>query len=277
MMRQTMTPTRPPLFIVGAPSSGTTLLRNILWSHPWYYSTHETNFYAADYRTADWYRWVETRMLGDLETSNVRWRLADCLEYTMAFIRDLSERHPLRRDFVSAFFEAIRKYGSGETWVEKTPRHLGHLDRIRADFPEALVLYIHRDPRDTTLSIASRDWFTGTYRDACGIWRQQMEAFRPHRHLIDYRISYEDLCTRPASTVRALFDYLGAPYDHEDETFHEILSGPEYARCPVYTSLHPISADSIGRHRRELSPEDEETFLQICGGYVELSTGNGAG
>ncbi len=255
----------PPIFLVGFPSTGTTLLRNILWSHPQFFGAHETNFYVEDYRTPAWFEAIEKYMLGDLARSGATELVADCPEYSMPYLRELAERCPDRRAFVGSFFEAVRKYSPGKTWIEKTPRHLVHLDAIKRDFPESRIVHITRDPRDTTLSIAKRGWFRGGYREACGVWRDLAERFAPIRNLVDYELSYEDLCLQTETTLGELFESLGVSYSREDETFAEVLSGPDYARCPIFSSLGPVVASAIGRHAREWSIEHKQAFGEICG------------
>lgn len=236
----------PPIFIVGVPSSGTTLLRDILWSHPWYFSSHETNFFTAPYRSDDWFRMVEQNLLGDLSRRVV---IPQELvpEYTMPFITGLAARSPSARLFTEAWFEYVGRRQPGRQWVEKTPRHLLHLEAIRKAFPEAVVLCVSRSPADNVLSLSRRAWFRGGLRGAAGTAAAFLKRYMELEALVDGCIQYEYLCREPEHAVKDLFMRLGIPYAGEDRCFADILSGWDYRYCPVYPPPRPIHTASVGR------------------------------
>ncbi len=252
-----------PLFIVGTASSGTTLLRNILWSHPKYYSTHETNFFAAPYRTDEWYGLVHDKL--DVMARRGPAHLQECPEYRFDFIKALADSHDDQSAFVEAYFESIRKYNIGDTWMEKTPLHILHLDTIKQCFPDSVVICTLRDPADTVASINRQKWFQGDFPWACEMWRREAEAFLKYRQLIDYCISYEALCGTPADITQKLFEQLGIDYNSEDATYHEVLKSQDYHFAAVYTQLSPIHTSSIGGGTATMDKEQRTFFEQHCG------------
>jgi hypothetical protein len=186
---------RPPIFVVGCPRSGTTLLRQILDSHSSISCGPETRFLWG-------MRGIEER----------NWQ-------TLAgFGMSLEEWHAQ----VRALFEALHlRYAQtqGKTrWAEKSPDYALMLDYVDALYPESQIVHIVRDPRDVidswmhfygTRSVhqAARNWVRYV-RAAHDFARSQLE----HRAI---EIRYEDLARDPEQTLRKLFAWLGEPWEEE--------------------------------------------------------------
>ncbi|MBV9991927.1 MAG: sulfotransferase [Alphaproteobacteria bacterium] len=122
------------VFLIGFPRSGTTLLENILSSHPGVVALEEketfiasTREYFADDKGAD--------------------RLAAADDAALA---------PLREDY----WRRVAQYGAGaldgKVFVDKRPLGATKLPLIAKLFPDAKILFALRDPRDVVLSCFRR-------------------------------------------------------------------------------------------------------------------------
>ncbi len=185
--------TAQPIFIVGSPRSGTSLLRLILDSHP---------SIACG---------PETHVLSDLDDSLGR-----------HWIR--LQRYGAEMDFWhSAYAELFGRFQAeyaarrGKTrWADKTPSHAQHLEFVTALFPEAQVLHLIRDARQVTASALSR-WGWRRAWAMPAIWRRSVEMARAHGRsaaAARYReIRFEELVGATEETLRGVFDWLGESWD----------------------------------------------------------------
>jgi hypothetical protein len=184
----------PPIFVIGSPRSGTTLLRLILDSHPRISCGEETHF------------------LRDLEAIVGRnWGLVQ----TYGLEREwwLNRIRTLYADFQT---EVLAR--SGKTrWAEKDPTYTLHLPFIEELFPDALYVHLLRDGHDVVASFKDRWGYASAARAARTEWARYVDAARalgarlPGDRFLELR--YEELVTDPVSQGQRLFEYLGEPWD----------------------------------------------------------------
>ena len=141
---------KPPVFIVGAPRSGTTLLRNMLNRHPQFAIVLETQFYN--------YVYLRRRAFGDLGQLSARRRFVaeylatERMHRSGLKIEGLEDR--LLRDATSyraLFASLMEHYASAEgkpRWGEKSPQHSLFVEVLCNWFPGAAVIHLVRDPRE---------------------------------------------------------------------------------------------------------------------------------
>ncbi len=183
-----------PLFVIGSPRSGTTLLRLILDSHPHISCGEETHF------------------LRDLEAIVGRdWELVA----TYGLERDwwLGRIHSLYADFQA---EVLARSGKAR-WAEKDPTYTLHLDFIEALFPDALYVHLLRDGHDVVASFRDRWGYTSAARAARSEWARYVSAARalgdrlPRDRFLELR--YEALVSDPETECRRLFAFLAEDWD----------------------------------------------------------------
>ncbi len=184
----------PPVFVIGSPRSGTTLLRLILDSHPRISCGEETHF------------------LRDLEAVVGRnWALVSTYglsrEWWLEHIRDLYA------DFQA---EVLARSGK-RRWAEKDPTYTLHLSFIEELFPEATYVHLLRDGHDVVASFRDRWGYTSAARAARTEWARYVRAARelggrlPEDRFLELR--YEALVADPAAQGRRLFDFLGEEWE----------------------------------------------------------------
>lgn len=218
----------PPIFVVGTPRSGTTLLSEILDAHSRLAVSPETHYYNAFARDCEQ---VDCLQSADSRRAYVRKLVDSAAVEQMDLAEDvgeqileaLAEGEPSHRDVLDTLLSAYARARGADRWAEKTPRHLEWVPTIREDFPEARFVCVVRDARDVALSREAAGWSPSvweTVRD----WRRHArlrsefedrwpEAFRTLR--------YEDLLEDPASELESLCPFLELGYEEEMLAFHE--------------------------------------------------------
>lgn len=185
---------RPPIFVIGSPRSGTTLLRLILDSHPAISCGEETHF------------------LRDLESIVGRnWELVATYGISRAWW--LQAIRTLYMDFQAQVLER-----SGKTrWAEKDPTYTLHLAFIEELFPTAVFVHLVRDGHDVVASFRDRWGYRSAARAAKGEWARYVRAAQalgdrlPAERYLEIR--YERLVADPEDEGRRLFTFLGESWD----------------------------------------------------------------
>jgi len=222
-----------PVFIVGMPRSGTSLVEQIA-------ATHSRVFGAG-----------ELKDIGKLSTglglANVDWNPAE--------IRRRADAH----------LERLRSLGRGaDRVIDKLPDNVFQLGLIATLFPSARVVFCDRDPRDIALSCFFQKFSAGeltfSYDLAeCGIRYWETARLMGHWHrVLPLRMldmSYEALVSDPEGQSRRLIEFLGLAWEPACLNFHQtqraVLTASSWqVRQPVYTR-------SVGRwmhYKQHLGP-----------------------
>jgi hypothetical protein len=202
-----------PIFIVGSPRSGTTLLRLALNSHPRIGIPTETEYFPAVYE-----RFSERR--GRWEEA-VEFFVAYCerrflppLDFTGERAALLALKDPDYERLLSLPLASWAAAQGKARWGEKTPFHIFYAEPIMRLFPAAKLLVMVRDPR---AAVASMNRFgaigSGTALNA-RLWRDvytdgiaAVEHFVPSGQALTVR--YESLIEDPEGTLRGACSFLG--------------------------------------------------------------------
>jgi Flp pilus assembly protein TadD len=229
-----------PVFIVGLPRSGTTLVEQILDRHPEFTGLGE----IASFQNIE-----DTR-----EPSSGAPLVADPARLTRAVI-ERGAADILRR---------WRKLGAKTSRAsDKTPHNFNYVGVIRTIFPRARIIYCTRDPRDTGLSCyfqhfgAGNNWsfdldhIAAYYRDherLMNHWRVVFQA--PMLH-----VRYEDVVSDIEAQTRRMLDFLGLRFHADCLAFHENQRQTHTASLDQVRQ--PLYASSVGRwkhYEKHLGP-----------------------
>ena len=185
---------KEPIFVIGSPRSGTTLLRLILDAHPHISCGEETHF------------------LRDLEAIVGRhWNLVST--YGLGHDWWLARIRGLYTDFQAAVLARSGK----RRWAEKDPTYTLHLDFIEELFPDARFVHLVRDGHDVVASFRDRWGYVSAARAARSEWARYVEAASslgrrlPSSRFLELR--YERLVADSETEARRLFAFLGEPWD----------------------------------------------------------------
>jgi|GEM_PF-287098 len=235
-----------PIFILGFPRSGTTLIEQILSGHP--------DITAGD----------ELPFINEL-TETLPRLLGSPLAYPEAlaelWMGDQRDGLMVLRD---TYLRRVRNagvlHGREPRWfTDKMPLNEMHLGLIALLFPDAPLIHLIRHPLDVTLSVFSNHLTHGFYCAAAldsiaEHYRLVMQLVRHYRGAMTLRylpIRYEDVVSAPERGVRRLLDFIGVPFDPACLAFHE---NRRAARTASYAQVTEKLYDrSRYRHRPYLA------------------------
>jgi hypothetical protein len=223
-----------PIFIVGMLRSGTTLVEQILASHPAVYAGGEIEFFRAI-----------ARQLPERIGSGQPY--PECLQTLNAeTIGGVS----------SAYLEQLRgQSDDAKRFTDKNPLNFEHLGLIMLTFPNARIIHCRRDAMDLCLSIylqhfSERHDFAYSFADIAEYHRQYEELMGLWHSVFPGRIhdvQYEDLVANFETVSRGMLEFLNLEWDEKCLEFHTTAR-------PIGTASHwqvrqPLYSRSVERWR----------------------------
>ncbi len=232
--------TETPIFIIGMPRSGTTLVETILSRHPEVFAAGELSVIPAVQGTLMKWLKEEKEFAGGWYTA---------LEHIPTDI--LRQNGEMVLKIVQA--RAKERYSK---YTDKLPANALYLALISRLFPKARIVYVRRHPLDCGISNFFKrfvsinfsyqlDWIGGYYRNLA-------DTVKITRKMIDNPVldlSYEQLVANPEPHVRRLVDFVGLEWNDA------CLSPEQSDRATVMTASRwqvrqPIYASSTNRWKR---------------------------
>lgn len=223
-----MTQTAPapldrPIFVVGHPRSGTTLLASMLGRHPDVVSTPESLYLTmVRFQLAPLFARGPQAVLEGIENSPMRFLVLDrdTLLARLTALPALTER-----TVFETVLEAFRAADGKPRLLEKTPLHLRHLDEIFAWFPDARIVWIMRDGRACIASLRKVDWASNDPVLLARQWVRNVSYGLAQRDLRPgqvHMIHYEALIADAPAEMAPLLEFLDlspsdAVFDHARE------------------------------------------------------------
>ncbi|MBA3562851.1 MAG: sulfotransferase, partial [Gammaproteobacteria bacterium] len=245
-----------PVFIVGMPRSGTTLVEQILAAHPAVYGAGERNDIL----------WLveELAQRAQSTTPPHRGGVKGRGDYA-AYLDIAADLEVADLDlFAERYLAGTPDAAGARRITDKMPsnfRHLGLIDRI---LPGARVIHCRRNPLDTGLSCFLHG-FSGSELAFASDLGNIAIYYRAYRHLMNHwrevlalpmlEIDYEKLIDNLEGESRRMLEFVGLEWDSRCLRFHELVRVVNTAsQAQVRRSLY---RSSVGRHRhyaRELEP-----------------------
>ena len=248
-----------PIFVLGFPRSGTTLMEQTLSAHP--------KIVAGD----------ELPLINDL-TGLMPRMLNSPLGYPEAlaelWMGDQREGLDNLRDYYLQKVQQMHILTEGATWfTDKMPLNETHLGLIALLFPEAPLIHVIRHPLDIMVSAVSNHFTHGFFcasalETAATHYVRVMDLVQKYRSEMALRylpVRYEDMVTDQENTVRSVLDFIGEPFDPKCLQFHE---NQRYARTASYAQvterLYSSSRFRYKNYRKHLEP-----IIPILQGHIE--------
>lgn len=158
--------------------------------------------------------------------------------------------------------------GNGSTFVVKKPVNLYMLPTIETWFPDAKILGLVRDPRDTVVSMTKgdREGLDAFWKAPC-LWSfnaSRLEAARDQLEDNPFRIQrFEDLIQSPEDTIEGMCDFLNLEYSSEK------ARNPAHVNSAFEENTRGFNTDVIGRFREKLTSSEVTEIETICRSEME--------
>jgi Sulfotransferase family len=208
-----------PIFVVGSPRSGTSILTWCLGQHPNIFPVPESNWmgnFALNVAVS--YQAGASR--GDRTILSAMAISRD--EFFSNFGRSINELILSHRPDLEKKRKMTRPPSEPKTrWVDGTPEYSLHICALRKLFPEALFVHVLRDVRDVVRSMLNFHRVAGfslvrNEEHAYKYWLRTVKACgqaeQAYGSRVVYRLSYSDLIENSESVMRSLLDFAGEPY-----------------------------------------------------------------
>jgi Flp pilus assembly protein TadD len=222
-----------PIFIVGMPRAGSTLVEQILASHPAIEGTAELPDIPSIARRLD-----ERQARGEVS------HYPECLaDFGDDQLKALGEEYLERA--------SIQRFTDRPLFIDKLPNNWLHVGLIRLILPNARVIDARRHPLSCGFSNFKQHYARGQrfsydlanigyyYRQYVGLMRHFDAVLPGYVH----RVIHEDLVEDPEREVRRLLDYLGLPFDPACLAFYQ---NPRPVRTASSEQVRrPISRDGL--------------------------------
>ena len=277
----------PPIFVLGPPRSGTTLVAKILGRHSRIFMPGETHFFDDIYS--------RRRELGRLQN-------ADSTESVIARLRTLYARYNERPDqarveslmrereaieqlracrsydeILSRFMELQMRLSGKARWGNNVPKDIFHVEEIMSFYPAAKIVVCVRDVRDFLCSYQNK-WTTASEENGSRLkdlyhpvltsllWRASVKriarlvALLPPENL--RIVGYEKLVKDTTAVVRDLCRFIG-------ENFEEGMLNVDEHNSSFAVRQNGIYSSSVGRWRRTLTNEEVYIAQRITKKYLD--------
>lgn len=286
-----------PLFIVGHPKSGTSLLTSLLDSHPQLMVLpEESDFYnqiwpKVSLLKLEWRKSKEAKtdeivkkiieeshfknyfkgkvaddISGNLEYDDINTSLLK-KELKYSIERELVyKRQKLFKALIKVYTRVINKNKDKSKikyWVEKTPKHLWFVEEIKKDFPNAKIIFVYRDPRDNYLSYKKKWPKSITPIKFSKNWNESIDKVEGF-HINDLlKVKYEDLILNPKDQISRIILFLDIEYD--SKLFEPTKNGKSWQGNSMFGEKSKnINSKNIGRYEKNLSRNDIEIIEFFC-------------
>ncbi|MEO8809664.1 MAG: sulfotransferase [Rhodanobacter sp.] len=227
-----------PVFVVGLPRTGTTLIAELLGRQP------------------------DVCNRGELPT----------LEFIAQRLAGLSptQRAEHMEEAAGIYLTHLRRDDPPMShYVDKNPLNFRYLDHVVAMFPHARIIHCQRQRRDTALSIWSQPFarveyaFARNFGDIAALMDGAdalMSHWRQTLPLPIITVAYEDLVADPVATMKILLPQLGLPSHGSSDL--EAMGSTAITSASLWQARQPVHRRSVSRwrHYAALLPELVELF-----------------
>lgn len=228
-----------PIFIVGMPRSGTTLVEQILASHSSVAATDELQY-------------IE--------------RIGLELEKSGGYVAKLNSlTHSQRQDYSTTYLDQVQQYFDEyqPIIIDKNPNNFLHIGLIKALFPNARIINVIRNPLDNGLSVFKQYFSRGheysySLEGVINYWQGYLALMQHWKKIFGqdiYHLSYEALTENPETQIRKLLEYCELPFEAGCLSFYKsdrVVLTPSVSQ--VKQPINKRSVNSWQKYEQCISP-----------------------
>lgn len=229
--------TERPVFIVGMPRTGTTLVEQILGSHPSIFGAGELPDLP--------------RIINDWRQGRLGYSVPNCVNLKRTFPGQLPDATSEELDAMAdRYISALNSKDTGSARIiDKNPFNFLNIGLIKVLFPNAHIIHCHRNPLDVGFSCYSelfelkQDFTTdlGNIGHYYTQYHTLIQHFKTLNELSIFDVRYEDVVADTEKSVREILEFVGLPWHPDCLQFHKrdstVLTPSKWqVRQPIYKS-----------------------------------------
>lgn len=264
-----------PVFIVGAPRSGTTLLAALISSHSKIACGPETHFFSktgAEERLSavNDPNWPETAVKLLTSITLLNQNVYKLFGFKRDEIEDyLRDRAPSQQAMLESLTQQFASSHGKSLWAEKTPNHILSLVEITSLYPNGKIVHIVRDPRDVSRSMTKLPWASGLSVVNSYLWQDWIQCSQQHKANI-FTVRYEDLLAQPPEVLQSICEFIGVQFEDAmvdpSSSAENVVSENETWKEKV---TKPIDPSNAFKWKRDMPRREAQAVSLICHEGIE--------
>jgi hypothetical protein len=265
-----------PVFVLGCPRSGTTVLYHMLLSSGGFavYRSESNVFNLLAPRFAEMRSASDRRQLMHTWLKSLLFRVSG-LDPAQITDKIISECHS-PGDFLRIVMSEIASKQGVDRWADCTPEHLLYMLEIKRQIPDALFIHIIRDGRDVALSYIKQNWSHPLPWDrdeklgVAGLfweWLVRKGQEQGKRLGADYQeVRFEELIANPEQTLARLSGFI--EHDLDYERIQQVGIGSVSEPNSSFTGESSGSFNPVGRWKGKMSAAQLADFESLVGDFL---------
>ncbi|MBL1209296.1 sulfotransferase [Geminocystis sp. GBBB08] len=260
-----------PIFVVGMPRSGTTLMTAMLSAHPNIAIPAETHFlryWYQKYSDLDLTNQANFQQFWQDFTQNERFYHLG-IDTQLTFHRILNQK---KIDWKTIFTSILQQYAisiNKVRWGEKTPDHYQYVELLLNWYPQARIIWMIRDPRAVTASLLTMPWANNYADQHAKTWQkniQLLQKWEKTERIIS--IYYEDLITKTELTLKKICHFIAEEYtpqmiEGRSQKSSPLINRQGQALINKSKALKPIDLKAINKWQQQLLASEIEIIEHI--------------
>lgn len=230
---------KKPIFILGMPRSGTTLVEQIVGSHKEVFATGELYFFQKQIK----------KFFPDSDNDK--------------FKKSILEKFDLfKEDIAKGYLECVSRMTNENIFTDKLPFNFIFIGFIKSCFPQSKIIHVTRDARDNCYSIYKNFFplkeigFVYDQKDLANYYNAYSDLMNFWKKLYPdiYDIKYENLISDQYSESKKLIKYIGLEWDENCLEFYKNKSTVKtLSTSQVRKKITSSSINSWKRYEKYLS------------------------
>ncbi len=270
-----MSKPQKPVFILGNPRSGTSLLGRMINCHPNIAVPYEAHIYNTFWLFNQRYEPLsdparQRRLALDMMSLRVNrfWENPPRIEHVLEAVE---------RESFHGVFEALMtswlKSRNKPRWGEKTPQNGPHWRAISEGFPDAQFIHLVRDGRDCALSWINANFGPKLTYPAAVKWAAYVDDMQVMKQTLGpqrvIEVRYEDLISDIDTTLHAICEFLGEPYDPAMKAFYKSEDTYMTERRNNEKLKQPVMTSNTDKWKKKMSERNQRIFEALAGKQLQ--------